>query len=311
MAMRTVPYGYKVENGVTVIHAFECSIVQEIFESYLNGLSLKSIAEQLTRREIYFSDGKKVWNKNNIKRILEDIRYLGKAAYPQIIKEDSFSAAKTLKDDKNEHFNITGSMDAFRPPCPVICKKCGTLMIRGHDKRHEVREHWRCGNPECNVKVSIEDHDFETRLKNILNDIIRNPLLAGGHRHCDLEDDTIEPDEVRRLSAAAARMLDSISFDREKLKDLLLNCASEKYKSLSSEAAITGMIKADFENRTPLFILDRNLLEKNARAIQISEDGEICLVLQNSIVIGKEKIQNATGSNERGGDAESRSQNTA
>ena len=45
---RYIPYGYTMRNGRTVISGEEAEVIREIFNSYLNGASLKAIADELT-----------------------------------------------------------------------------------------------------------------------------------------------------------------------------------------------------------------------------------------------------------------------
>lgn len=40
---RYIPYGYTMRNGRTVISGEEAEVIREIFNSYLNGASLKAI----------------------------------------------------------------------------------------------------------------------------------------------------------------------------------------------------------------------------------------------------------------------------
>ena len=49
---RYIPYGYTMRNGRTVISGEEAEVIREIFNSYLNGASLKAIADELTDRQM-------------------------------------------------------------------------------------------------------------------------------------------------------------------------------------------------------------------------------------------------------------------
>ena len=44
---RYVPYGYTVRDGKTVVEHEEARVIRNIFDSYINGDSLKSIADSL------------------------------------------------------------------------------------------------------------------------------------------------------------------------------------------------------------------------------------------------------------------------
>lgn len=54
MKNRTVPYGYKYENGIIVLHPQESEIVKQICTAYLNGQSLLDIATTLNEQRVEY-----------------------------------------------------------------------------------------------------------------------------------------------------------------------------------------------------------------------------------------------------------------
>ena len=48
----------------------------------------------LTSEEVPIFEGKTVWSKNRIKRILVDERYIGSNGYPSIVEDNFFPALK-------------------------------------------------------------------------------------------------------------------------------------------------------------------------------------------------------------------------
>ena len=50
--VRTIPYGYTVRNGKTIIEPNEARCIRKIFSDYINGASLKDIADDLTESQI-------------------------------------------------------------------------------------------------------------------------------------------------------------------------------------------------------------------------------------------------------------------
>lgn len=53
---RYIPYGYTMQNGTTVVEHSEAEVIRRIFESYINGNSLKDIADELTRLKVPYAD---------------------------------------------------------------------------------------------------------------------------------------------------------------------------------------------------------------------------------------------------------------
>jgi hypothetical protein len=44
--IRYIPYGYTIRNGNTIVEHKEADVIREIFEAYIQGSSLKAIAEE-------------------------------------------------------------------------------------------------------------------------------------------------------------------------------------------------------------------------------------------------------------------------
>ena len=100
MKHRTLPFGYEIQNGIIQINKAETQTVTWIFTEYLNGSNLKEIAESLTSQKIEYMPDKYDWNKNRIKRIIEDRRYAGDGKYPKIISQRMFEQANAVKEEK-------------------------------------------------------------------------------------------------------------------------------------------------------------------------------------------------------------------
>ena len=71
MNRRTIPFGYKFENGAVVVEDSAADIVKEIFNRYLAGDSMLNISELLNKLHVEYTPGITGWNKARIKRILE------------------------------------------------------------------------------------------------------------------------------------------------------------------------------------------------------------------------------------------------
>lgn len=84
MANRYIPFGYEIADGEIRIIEREAKVVKNIFSLYVQGESLKNIQERLNIVGIsYASDGRD-WDKNMVKRILDNKKYIGDKEYPVI-----------------------------------------------------------------------------------------------------------------------------------------------------------------------------------------------------------------------------------
>lgn len=100
---RNIPFGYCMINGKYAINSVEASAVKYIFTEYSNGKSLNEIAAKMT---IPYHSSKPLWNKNMVKRVLENRRYIGEFGYPQIIESQIFNDVQNIKSEKNTRTKI-------------------------------------------------------------------------------------------------------------------------------------------------------------------------------------------------------------
>lgn len=82
-----------MHNGKIITEPKEFKAVVRIFEEYLNGSSLLQIAKLMEFEKIRYTADSDHWNKNMVKRIIENEKYLGTDKYPQIISEKFFTMA--------------------------------------------------------------------------------------------------------------------------------------------------------------------------------------------------------------------------
>ena len=94
---RSIPFGYCMINGKYVINKSESDAVKQIFNEYLQGKTLNEISAGMT---VPYHSDTPIWNKNMVKRILENERYTGKREYPQIIDVNVFSQAQYTRLQK-------------------------------------------------------------------------------------------------------------------------------------------------------------------------------------------------------------------
>lgn len=79
---RVIPFGYCMKKGKITVYLTEAKAVAKIFE-YLNGDSLLQIAKLMEFEKIRYSEDSDHWNKNIVKRIIENEKYLGTEKYPK------------------------------------------------------------------------------------------------------------------------------------------------------------------------------------------------------------------------------------
>ncbi len=281
MKNRTVPYGYKYENGIIVLHPQESEIVKRICTAYLDGQSLLTIANWLNEEQIEYMPEVIGWNKSRLKRIIEDERYLGKEPYPAIVNEENHTAMQRIKESRNTQKDTDRRTDIFQIAAPVKCPICGGRMLRRHDSRYKVQQWWICENEECKTLIKIADSDLLKAINGILTGITPERIQPT---------DTSESEPsmaVRRVNNEIARLFDTTEVDKENLRKKLLEGISKRYEDIDNTPYTTRKIQAELVGNHPTEGVQR--INKTVREIILYTDLTVGIILLNGQFIRKEQ----------------------
>lgn len=281
MKNRTVPYGYRYENGIIVLHPQESKIVKRICKAYLDGQSLLAIATWLNEEQIEYMPEVIGWNKARLKRIIEDERYLGKEPYPVILDEETHTAMQKIKEQRNTQKNIDRKTDIFQIAVPVKCPICGGRMLRRHDSRYKVQQRWLCENDECKTLIKIADSDLIKAINSILAGITPERIQAIGTSES-------EPSvAVRRVNNEIARLFDTTEMDKESLRKKLLEGISKRYEDIVNTPYATRKIQAELVGDNSTEGVQR--INKTISEIILYTDLTVGIILLNGQFIRKEQ----------------------
>ena len=284
MKLRTVPYGYKYDNGEIVVDTSESETVKRIFELYKNGQSLLNISKLLNEENIEYMPGITGWNKSRLMRILEDKRYVGTEKYPAIIDKETSDKVISMKSQKNNQQSTDRNADIFRLKVPVICNKCGSVMRRrGQAYRKEGTSTWKCLNEDCNSTVCMADELLIEKIINLLNMVIEKPdmieIPIESKLPCDIE--------IVKTENEIDLALDRSDIDKEELLKNMIDCVSKKYSQLDNKFYITRMMKKRFEQSKLLESFSEDFINRTVKSITLND--EISIQLMNGQIIGREK----------------------
>ena len=139
-----------MRNGEIQPKPTESKAVQNIFQAYLNGSSLLAIANWMSSQGIPYNGIDFVWNKNMIKRILENEKYLGRNGYPAIIDEEQICGRKLNRLQSSRFLRsfrqsavlhiVRNAVIGFQESAAIRTLKNGTAAIRNaHDSATELQ----------------------------------------------------------------------------------------------------------------------------------------------------------------------------
>lgn len=278
---RTIPFGYQMRQGKIETNATEADAVKGIFTRYLQGESLQRIAETMTARGVRYHERTERWNKNMVKRVLENAHYLGDGRYPRVIDDEDFLAVQMLKAGRTTH-----------APCKVgaeirkqtVCGRCGAKLIRTAKNRKTSR--WECENPDCGHAVYIGDEQLLSEVNTLLDMLAHTPEALAPR----IPTEAVQSGNAQRIANELTNALNRGTESIEYLRTLVFACAAERYNELPDT---TPQYKLDklrerLESGEYDETLRQELLKTAVRTIRITDGDTITLELVNGQHIGKE-----------------------
>ncbi|MEO3218599.1 recombinase family protein [Ruminococcus bicirculans (ex Wegman et al. 2014)] len=293
---RTIPFGYCMKNGEITTEPKEVYAVVAIFDEYLKGRSLSEIAKLMQSEKTRYNAISDKWNKNMVKRIIENDKYLGNDTYPQLITEDIFKRANEKRVNKATTLNLI-SEDLQEIRNRTYCSECGHRLSRiGGNSKYEK---WDCRNPDCyKFEYRLTDQMIIGAVLNVLNSAIANPSLleSGG------EISTYSPAaDIVRKQNEINQMTDSPQVDFDRVKAEIFRLAEMKYDccTYNDSPQKTEKLKELLQGHEQLNSLDIGLFKACVSRIWISHFCTIEVELINGVRIKNitEKVKTSRSEN--------------
>ena len=197
-----VPLGYRIDSEHHYqIDPATAPVVQEAFQRYAAGESIRSIIESLNARGIRNSRGNP-FTKNSFQTLLKNRRYLGEYRYkdtvipdaiPAIIDPDCFDAVQRRCEIYRQAPAHNKADVHYLLTTKLFCGKCGTMMAGESGRSHTGTVHcyYKCGTRKrsgkeaCSLKPvrkePLEQFVVQTALEKVLNgrviDLLADKLL--------------------------------------------------------------------------------------------------------------------------------------
>lgn len=270
-----------MQNGIITTNSAEVLAVLTIFSDYMSGKSLNDIAKNMG---VSYSENV-AWNKNMVNRVLENEKYLGTDAYPQLISEDVFRAVNERKRAKATSLCIVP--DELREVRNLTeCKECGRRLFRTKG------ELWDCRNKGCQPYLfKLTDQMLTGAVLSIFNTVIVNPALVESDA---VVSEYIPTSEILCNQAEIDRSIDNGTKSAEIIKNDILRLAELKYKhcTYSDIPQKTDLLKSMLNGRQQLNTIDSGLLKSCIKKITVSHSCVIEAEFINGVIIKNETERN-------------------
>lgn len=250
----TIPYsrflGYdKGEDGNLVINTEQAKLVRRIYNMYLGGMSIGTIARTLTDEpDTFTATGNKTWHYQPVRSILTNEKYKGDALLQKSYVADYLTKRQVINQGEVPQYYVTGSHEAIISPAvwdfvqaelakgagdqraqhrarpfsaKIICSECGHFF--GSKTWHAGSKYekviWRCshkykGNTKCATK-----HIDDERLKQMFLEAIR--LRFGKPEDAAVNQAVTDALDTSALEVEAAGLLAQIEQVAKKLQALI------------------------------------------------------------------------------------------
>ena len=269
MVNRKLPFGYRIRGGQVQIAEDEAKTVRMIYDRYIAGASYNRLVGELNGHDVPYAPGKR-WNKNMVARILQDERYLGGSAYPQIVTLEQFRYARAAKPD------VSGTRSRAEIKDIRILARCGLC----HGPMLRTRQnYWLC--PHCmDSPASIKDDHLILYVDRLLRRLREHPDAIAPSPAVPADSGTIQSAQDRFIQE-----MDKPEFDEGAAKSAALALASAQFDALDSSDYETMRIQYILEQTEPHDGLNTDLLRQVASAILIHPNGSVSLRLKNSQIM--------------------------
>ncbi len=264
---RVIPFGYCMRNGEITVDFTESRAVIKIFEEYLNGRSLLQIAKLMESEKIRYTADSEHWNKNMVKRIIENEKYLGNDKYPQIISEKFFNQANEKRVSKATSVCVI-SKELQEIRNHTYCLECGHRLSRIGGNCRSAK--WDCRNPDCyRFEYQLTDQMIIGAVLTVLNAVIANPSLIENSGEISAYSPIAD---VIRKQNEINQMTDSVQVDFDRIKSELFRLAEIKYNccSYNENSQKTVQLRSLIDDHEQLNTLDIGLFKSCINRIWIS-----------------------------------------
>lgn len=283
---RKIPFGYLIRDGLIQSHPQEADAVRCIFGQYLAGSSLLDIAEDMTRRGIRYHQHTAEWNKNMVKRILENTKYTGADNYPRLVSDDDFAAAQRQKIQRNTYAPLPSPIQPIKSKAE--CGLCGAKLVRDN---HSHGLYWKCRNPDCGQSISLSDEILTKLVDERLRELAQAPHLLTAPEFKRAEADM----EAIRLRNELTLALNRGAESPEYIKSLALAVAAQRYSQIPdpTPAHELEQLRVRLEQNPADAGTLADLLRTAVRAVRFTPDKNVELELVNGTIIAEKEAQSA------------------
>lgn len=283
MPNKYIPFGYEIADGEIQIIEEEAEIVRSIFSLYIQGGTLKSISERLNLTGFSYANDGRIWDKNIVKRILENKKYIGDNEYPAIMPIETYEMANQYKKQRGPKMNTATQKRLHAYRTVLCCRICGQKMQRQKAGSGEKRKmYWKCTNKNCDgYKHVMNEEKLMKAISELFQELANNPEKID----FEMQEAFCTNAEVISASNELNTMLQDATIDINIVIEKIQSFAERKFRLCKNED--NTIISQEIKKYMALYVhkeVHGTNIEKVIRRVEVDSDKTLHIELVNGKV---------------------------
>lgn len=295
-----IPIGYDYVDGHLVVNPYEAEQVQKIYEWYLSGDSLKTIADRL--QAAGYTNRYSSYNSwSCIRNILENETYLGRMHFGDVLVEDAheaiitkeqFEAAQILRGKRQEQYGSTAFQSKHLLTGMMFCGHCGARYYLRNSGKYS---YYSCYSRTKQIKSMVKDPNCKNRnwkaaelepiIEKQIRELLHSPQMAAdiianrpkatppSSKNVDIER------RIRELDKQINRLMELYQQD-----DIPAELLGEKINKLYSErTALQTALTPEPESEAVPFDLINELISDAAQIWDFADESQKRRIIQSLV----------------------------
>lgn len=267
----TIIIGYDYIDSELIVNDYESMLVNEVFNQFVNGTPIKTIASNLNKKGLTHKHGE--WNDMSIKRMLRNRHYIGEVKFDKkwyvgkqtpIIPNDVFNKAQeTLKYRQDNAHKFNNKHKSYLSGF-IWCAQCGARYHHHHWKAKS--DTTRAANYSCYSRTKkltkmIKDPNCRNKIYQVdeLENIIFSEILK-------LDNAPNRIDSIRN-SKKKPNNEEKIGLIKAETKEL-----SNQISKLMDLYSVSGITMEDVDKKIEPLAIKRTKLVKELERLTAKEE---------------------------------------
>ena len=280
--VRKFKFGYKFENMQVVIVEEEASLIRQMHQDYLAGMSTSQIAKKLNNQPIRYKENNSEWNRGNVSYIFKDKTYLGNEDYPSIIEKEINDAVLALAEKKVHRIPEEEQAHAEVFKDKMRCSVCGGVITRKTTiKGRKDLVLMKCQNKECECNEAyIHLIKIEEYIKTLFDSIANNLDL--------INEDTAEDkkgwsEEIEQETALLKISMRNPSISRAEVVNQMMELASMRFSECrtSNREIVTRKLKEEIQRASQDSRIGADTIDRTIQKIILTPERMVRIRFKN------------------------------